>query len=64
MRTKIVIDDQPMRDTLRASEIRTKREAVEVVLRPLLRLKRQEEIRKARGKLVWNRDLDAIRTDR
>jgi Arc/MetJ family transcription regulator len=64
MRTNIVIDDKLMRDALRASGLKTKREAVEEGLRTLLRLKRQEEIRKFRGKLPWKGDLDAMRTDR
>ncbi|HEX3748083.1 MAG TPA: type II toxin-antitoxin system VapB family antitoxin [Bryobacteraceae bacterium] len=64
MRTNIVIDDKLMRDTLRATGLKTKREAVEEGLRSLLRLKRQAEIRKFRGKLNWQGDLDAMRRDR
>ena len=64
MRTNIVIDDRLMRETLRATGLRTKREVVEEGLRTLLRLKRQEEIRRFRGKLNWQGDLDAMRTDR
>jgi len=40
MRTNIVIDDQLMRDTLRATGLKTKREVVEKGLRTLLRLTR------------------------
>ena len=64
MRTNIVIDDQLMQDTLRATGLKTKREAVELGLRTLLRLSRQEEIRRFRGKLDWQGDLDAMRTDK
>jgi Arc/MetJ family transcription regulator len=64
MRTNIVIDDKLMRDTLRATGLKTKREAVELGLRTLLRLKRQGEIRRLRGKLEWQGDLNAMRTDR
>jgi Arc/MetJ family transcription regulator len=63
MRTNIVIDDQLMRETLRATGLKTKREAVEEGLRTLLRLTRQSEIRRVRGKLHWKGDLDAMRTD-
>jgi Arc/MetJ family transcription regulator len=63
MRTNIVIDDKLMRDTLRATGLKTKREAVEEGLRSLLRLKRQAGIRKLRGKLNWQGDLDAMRRD-
>ncbi len=64
MRTNIVIDDKLMRDTLRATGLKTKREAVEEALRTLLRLKRQEGIRKLRGRLNWVGDLGVMRIDR
>jgi Arc/MetJ family transcription regulator len=63
MRTNIVIDDKLMRDTLRVTGLKTKREVVELGLRTLLRLKRQAEIRRLRGKLNWQGDLDAMRSD-
>jgi Arc/MetJ family transcription regulator len=49
MRINIVIDDKLMRDVLRATGLKTKREAVEQGLRTLLSLKRQEAIRRFRG---------------
>jgi Arc/MetJ family transcription regulator len=64
MRTNIVIDDKLMRETLKATGLKTKREAVELGLRTLLRLRRQAEIRRYRGKLDWQGDIDAMRTDR
>jgi Arc/MetJ family transcription regulator len=63
MRTNIVIDDKLMKETLRLTGLRTKREAVELGLRTLVRLRKQEEIRRFRGKLKWQDDLDAMRTD-
>lgn len=63
MRTNIVIDDKLMRDTLRATGLKTKRQAVEEGLRILLRLKKQGEIRRLRGKLDWQGDLNAMRSD-
>jgi Arc/MetJ family transcription regulator len=64
MRTNIVIDDKLMEDTLRITGLKTKREAVELGLRTLLKLQKQEEIRRFRGKLNWQGDLDAMRTDK
>jgi len=64
MRTNIVIDDKLMRDALRATGLKTKREAVEQGLRTLLRLSRQAQIRRLRGKLHWQGDLNAMRSDR
>ena len=63
MRTNIVIDDKLMRDALRATGLKTKREAVELGLLTLLRLKKQAEIRRLRGKIEWHGDLDAMRRD-
>lgn len=63
MRTNIVIDDKLMRDTLRATGLRTKREAVDLGLRTLLRLRRQEAVRRYRGKLNWKGELAAMRRD-
>ena len=64
MRTTIVIDDKLMKDTLRATGLKTKRAAVELGLRTLLRLRQQAKIRRFRGKLTWEGDLDAMRVDR
>lgn len=64
MRINIVIDDKLMQDALRATGLKTKREAVELGLRTLLRLRQQAEIRRSRGKLSWQGDLDAIRADK
>lgn len=64
MRTNIVIDDQLMQSTLRATGLKTKREAVELGLRTLLRLSRQSAVRRYRGKLHWEGDLEKMRSDR
>ena len=64
MRTNIVIDDTLMRDTLRATGLKTKHDVVELGLQTLLRLKKQSQIRRFRGKLSWQGDLDSMRRDR
>ena len=58
-----MIDDKLMRDALRVTGLKTKREAVELGLRTLLRLRQQAEIRQMRGKLRWQGDLHAMRSD-
>jgi len=63
MRTNIEIDDRLMQDALRMTGFKTKREVVETGLRTLLRLCEQQKIRSLRGKLDWQGDLDAMRTD-
>ncbi|MGO9991835.1 MAG: type II toxin-antitoxin system VapB family antitoxin [Steroidobacteraceae bacterium] len=64
MRTNIVIDDKLMKETLRLTGLKTKREAVELGLRTIVRLRKQDEIRRFRGKLKWRGDLDAMRSDK
>jgi Arc/MetJ family transcription regulator len=64
MRTNIVIDDDLMAQALRATGSKTKREAVELGLRTLLKLRRQAELRKFRGKLSWQGDLAKMRRDK
>lgn len=61
MRTNIVIDDQLMEEALKATGLTTKKEAVEQGLKLLVRQNRQQAIRKLRGKLKWEGDLDAMR---
>ena len=61
MRTNIVIDDKLMEDALKATGLKTKKEAVELGLKMLIKLKKQEEIRQFRGRLKWQGDLDEMR---
>ena len=63
MRTNIVIDDALMRQAMQASGARSKREAVELGLRTLVRLQQQGEIRSCRGPLHREADLEAQRLD-
>jgi Arc/MetJ family transcription regulator len=64
MRTNIVIDDDLMDDAIRLTGAKTKKEAVELGLKTLIRLKKQEKIREFRGKLPWEGDLDELRSDK
>ena len=64
MRTNIVIDDDLMRDALKATGAKTKREAVELGLRTLLKLRKQQQIKTLRGRISWQGDLDRMRTDK
>jgi len=62
MRTNIDIDDKLMGDALKATGLKTKKDAVELGLKTLIRLKRQEKFRALRGKLTWTGDLDDMRS--
>jgi Arc/MetJ family transcription regulator len=61
MRTNIVIDDKLMADALKASGYSTKKEAVEQGLKLLVRRSQQQDIRKLRGRVKWEGDLDEMR---
>jgi Arc/MetJ family transcription regulator len=53
MRTNIVIDDSLMHDALKATGLKTKKEAVELGLKMLIKLNQQHAIKAFRGKLTW-----------
>jgi Arc/MetJ family transcription regulator len=63
MRTNIDIDDALMAQAMRATGLNTKRETVEAGLRLLVKIKAQRRIRRYRGKLHWEGDLDRMRRD-
>ena len=63
MRTNIEIDDKLMGEVLKATGLKTKKDAVELGLRTLIRLNKQQNIKKLRGKLQWTGDLDDMRTN-
>lgn len=56
-----MIDDKLMKDVLKATGLDTKKEAVELGLKTLIKLKKQEGIKKFRGRLQWEGDLDDMR---
>ncbi len=64
MRTNIDIDDRLMRQAMRSSGARTKRAVVEEGLRLLIQTRGQASIRRLRGKVAWQRDLNASRLER
>jgi Arc/MetJ family transcription regulator len=61
MRTNIVIDDALMKEAIRLTGAKTKKEAVELGLRTLVQIKRQERIKRYKGQLKWEGDLDQMR---
>ena len=64
MRTNIDIDDRLMRQAMRSSGARTKRAAVEEGLRLLIQTKGQTSIRRLRGNVAWEGDLNSSRLER
>jgi len=63
MATNLELDDKLIETARKLGGHKTKREAVELGLRTLLRLRKQGEIRRLRGKLDWQGDLNAMRND-
>jgi Arc/MetJ family transcription regulator len=63
MFSRIEIDDALMAEALKATGLKTKRETVDLALRTLVRLRRQEALRRYRDKLTWEGDLETMRLD-
>jgi Arc/MetJ family transcription regulator len=64
MRTNVVIDETLMADAMKYTGLHTKKAVIEEALRTLVRLRSQERIRRLRGQLHWEGDLDALRAGR
>lgn len=64
MRTNIVLDDELVDRAQKLTGIKTKREVVQEALRVLILLNEQKEIRRWRGKLHWDGNLDEQRQSR
>ncbi|HEV2989262.1 MAG TPA: type II toxin-antitoxin system VapB family antitoxin [Candidatus Angelobacter sp.] len=64
MRTNIDIDDKLMREAMQSSGAATKKAAVEAGLRLLVKTRSQGAMRRWRGKVRWEGDLDQSRLGR
>jgi Arc/MetJ family transcription regulator len=64
MRTNVEIDDDLMREAMRATGERTKRAVVVRGLRLLVQTRGQSRIRRLRGTVTWRGDLDNTRCTR
>jgi Arc/MetJ family transcription regulator len=64
MRTNIEIDDELVNQAMRTSGARTKKAVVEAGLRLLVKTHSQTAIRKLRGKVQWEGDLNESRMSR
>lgn len=64
MRTNIVIDEKLIREAMKATGLKTKRAVVEAGLQALIQIKSQADIRRWRGRVQWEADLDELRRSR
>jgi Arc/MetJ family transcription regulator len=63
MRTNIEIDQKVIEEILEKTNIKTKREAVDLALKEFLRMIKLKELSEMAGKVSWTGNLDAMRTD-
>ena len=63
MRTNVVIDNELMERALKVGGFRTKRSAIEAGLRLLVQMEGQRKLKKLRGKIRWEGNLDEMRGD-
>ena len=64
MRTNIDIDEKLIKDTLKVTGLKTKREVVDFALGEILRLNKQLGLKTLRGKFHWEGDLEQMRLDK
>jgi Arc/MetJ family transcription regulator len=64
MRTNIELDDRLLSQARKLTGLNTKRAIVDEALRVLIRLYRQRNVRKLRGKLEWQGSLETMREGR
>ena len=63
-RTNLVLDEQLLEDTLKASGARTYSAAVEMAMQAFVRRARARTILSLQGSGLWQGDLSAVREDR
>jgi Arc/MetJ family transcription regulator len=63
MRTNVVVNDDLMEAALKASGLRTKKDAIEEGLKLLVQVRKQKDIKRYRGKLNWSGNLEEMRLD-
>lgn len=64
MRTNIVIDDKLIEQAMRVTGLPTKKAVVEAGLQLLIQVKAQAGVRRLRGKVKWQGNLDDWRSGR
>ncbi len=64
MRTNIVLDDKLVKEAMKLSGKKTKRELIDHALHELVKLHHRRALLNLRGKLHWEGDLDEMRKTR
>ena len=63
MRTNIVLDDTLMNKALKIGGLKTKKATIEKALRLFIQVKGQQKIKKLKGKIHWEGNLEEMRRD-
>ena len=63
MKTSVEIDEALIADALQTTGLTATDQVIELALKMLIQLKRQEKIKAFRGKLPWEGDLNQMRTE-
>jgi len=64
MRTNIVLDDKLVKEAMKITGKKTKRELVDYALHEVIRLHQRQQLLNLRGKIRWEGDLDNMRQTR
>lgn len=64
MRTNIVLDDELVREGLKLTKLKTKKELVNTALKELVERRKRKKLLKLEGKVAWEGDLDEMRRGR
>ena len=63
MRTNIDINDELIQTAMEVSQLKTKKAAVELALREYINMIRRQKLASMFGQVVWDGDLNQMRTD-
>jgi len=64
MRTNIVLDDELVKEGLRLTKVKTKKELVNLALRELVQRRKRKRLLEMEGKVEWEGDLEEMRKGR
>lgn len=64
MRTNIVLDDKLVKEGLKLTRLKTKKDLVNLALKELIERTKRRRILKLEGRVVWEGNLEELRSSR
>ncbi len=64
MRTNIVLNDKLVKEGLKLTKLKTKKDLVDVALKELVERRKRKRILKLEGKIAWEGNLEELRGTR